>query len=127
MWILFGSKLKFFLDELDILRSSNSQLKMEISFIKEALENERNERNKLQDSILIRSGYLPSNKVASVDISKNFKPLGRAAVSWPRIKQSLEMDARKNTRIRNHSKEDLNKTIEEINEVIENEESKSAS
>ncbi len=90
MILLFGKKLKYFLETVELHRQENSILKAEIAILREDLTGEREERKHLNELILKRSGYL--SDTAQVQHTQ-FKPFGNGVSNWQSLKAKLEADA----------------------------------
>lgn len=88
MIILFGSKLKFFLSLIDELKSSNSSLKAEVSFLREVLEDVNDERKELSSLILKQTGFI-SQEVQQDSTQENL-PIGKSVQSWASTRSKLE-------------------------------------
>ena len=90
-FFLFDNKLKLVLSELNSLKKENSELLGQIIFMRESIEYERQERQKLSSLIFKKAGYEES---ASNDTPSTSKPLGRPVSNWSSIRKKLELSSK---------------------------------
>jgi hypothetical protein len=108
MFLLWGSKLKFYLDAYENIKKENESLRAENQYLREAVTSERDERQHLSSLILKKTGF-ELDEVSSVN--KEWRPLGRGVANWARIKSTLENNA-KIPKVTSSSLEEVDKLIE---------------
>ncbi len=128
MLMLWGSKLKFFLSELEALRSENASQRGEAAFLRQLVEEERLERKQLTDLVLAKSGFV--TPLSAQRSNEQYKPIGRAVTSWPRLKEKLENASRIEAKLTPREKdwaETVKSSEQEVAQLIDQAEHKNAS
>lgn len=119
MIFLFGKRLKLTLELIELVRNENSNLKNEISFLRESLESEKLERINLNNLILMRAGFLPQEGNNNNKEVKEFKPIGRQTFNWARRRAELESNSKIKSEIVKPMTEEELRNIDNLIERIE--------
>ena len=123
MILLFGKKLKYFLETVELYKQENAILKAEIAILREDLSGEREERKHLNELILTRTGFIQqtNTKVVQTDL----KPFGNGVANWQKTKLKLEAESRKTPEervVEQRWEDKVLKSAEETAKLMEKEE-----
>lgn len=124
VFLLFGKRLRYFMEELDMIKEENLSLRSEIAFFREIYSQEREERKQLNELILKQTGFLSSPTPLSLE---NFSPIGRSNTKWPELRSKLEKKFSKTqtpeqAQVEKNWQDKANQSAKEVGELIQEKE-----